>query len=164
MQVSQMLFRRRRRLSIATLTLMGALVGAASGYWLGHETLLRTAGASLANYASRLVSHSDEYSSELTDIQRAFHPSAYPYCSPQEIAEMQSMTFRSLEVKEIGRTHEGKLYCSAFLGKLDPPVPMPSRSLALPNGTRIYNDIPLKFAASAHGTIVDLGDVDVVLS
>src|SRR5277367_4055330 len=121
---------RRRRLSFATPALLGALPGSASGYWLGRETLLRTAVASLANYASDLITHSDEYSNELNGIQQAFHPSAYSYCSPQEIAEMQAMSFRSLEVRDIGRTHDGMLYCSAFLGKLDPALPMPSQGMA----------------------------------
>src|ERR1700733_15096155 len=109
--------KRRRRLSILALALLGTLLGAASGYWMGHAPLLRSANEGLTSYAASLVWHSDEYTSELRGIKSAFNPSPYPYCSQQEILRMQEMTFRSLQVKEIGRTHEGKLYCSAFLGK-----------------------------------------------
>ncbi len=83
----------RRRLSIAALALLGTALGAAGGYWLGHFTLLRSANKGLSSYASDLVHHADEYAQELGNIRRAFTPSPYPYCSQQEIAAMQSMTF-----------------------------------------------------------------------
>ncbi|HEX4309589.1 MAG TPA: EAL domain-containing protein [Acidobacteriaceae bacterium] len=155
---------RHRRLSIAMLALFGALAGAASGYWLGHVTLLRTANAGLSSYASDLIGHSDEYAVELGNIRKAFNPSPYPFCSRQEITLMQTLTFRSLQVKEIGRTHEGKFYCSAFVGRLDVPKPLPPLTMTTTGGTHVYSDSRLTFAPTATGTILEGGDVDVVLS
>jgi sensor c-di-GMP phosphodiesterase-like protein len=155
---------RQRRLSIAMLALFGALAGAASGYWLGHATLLRTANAGLSDYAADLVTHSDEYAAELGSIRKAFNPSPYPFCSRQEITLMQTLTFRSLQVKEIGRTHEGKFYCSAFVGLLDVPKQLPPLTMTTTGGTHVYSDSWLTFAPTARGTILEGGDVDVVLS
>jgi sensor c-di-GMP phosphodiesterase-like protein len=155
---------RHRRLSIAMLALFGALAGAASGYWLGHATLLRTANAGLSSYASDLITHSDEYAVELGNIRKAFNPSPYPFCSRQEIALMQTLTFRSLQVKEVGRTHEGKFYCSAFVGLLDVPKLLPPLTMTTSGGTHVYSDSRLTFAPTARGTILEGGDVDVVLS
>lgn len=157
-------FHRRRRFSIVVLAIVGAILGAVSGYWLGYETLLRAAGANLANYAGDLVLHSDEYFHELDDIRQAFQSSPYGFCSPQEIAVMQAMTFRSPDIKEIGRTRDGKLYCSAYLGRLDTPLPQANHSMTLPDGTQLYNDVPLTFAAHEHGTVIELGGVNVVVS
>lgn len=156
--------RRRRRLSITVLAVGGTILGAVSGYWLGYETLLGAAGANLANYAGDLVLHSDNYSNELKEIRQAFTPSPYEYCSPQEIAVMQAMTFRSPDVKEIGRTRDGKLYCSAYLGRLETPLPQANQGMTLPDGTHLYNDVPLTFAAHEHGTVIELGGVNVVVS
>jgi sensor c-di-GMP phosphodiesterase-like protein len=155
---------RHRRLWIAVLTLLGTLLGTASGYWLGRATLLRSADSGLSDYAADLTRHANEYADELATIQKAFNPSKYAFCSHEEIVEMQAMTFHSLQVKEIGRTHAGKFYCSAFLGKLDPPPDMPPLTMTLPNGVHVYNNVVLTFAGRAHGTILDFGDVDVVLS
>ena len=155
---------RHRRLSIAMLALLGALAGAVSGYRLGHATLLRTANAGLSSYASDLIDHSDEYAVELGDIRKAFNPSPYPFCSRQEIALMQELTYRSLQVKEIGRTHDGKFYCSAFVGRLDSPLPLPPLTMTTTGGTHVYSNSALTFAASERGTILEGSDVDVVLS
>jgi sensor c-di-GMP phosphodiesterase-like protein len=154
----------RRRVSIAALALLGMVLGAASGYWLGRVTLLRTANTGLSSYASDLMHHSEEYSQELSSIRKAFSPSPYPYCSAQEIAAMQAMTFRSLQVKEIGRVRNGKFYCSAFLGRVDPPLPMPPVTMTLPGDIHVYSDAVLTFAGQARGTIIEAGGVDVVLS
>ena len=154
----------RRRLSIAALALLGTALGAAGGYWLGRFTLLRSANNGLSSYASDLILHAEEYAQELGSIRRAFTPSPYPYCSSQEIAAMQSMTFRSLQVKEIGRVRDGKFDCSAFLGRLNPPLPMPPLTMTLPGNVHVYGDVVLTFAGSARGTILEASGVDVVLS
>jgi sensor c-di-GMP phosphodiesterase-like protein len=154
----------RRRLSIAALALLGTVLGAASGYWLGRVTLLRTANLGLSSYATDLMHHAEEYARELNSIRTAFDPSPYAYCSRQEIAAMQAMTFRSLQVKEIGRVRDGKFDCSAFLGRLDPPLPMPPLTMTLPGNIHVYSNAVLTFAGSARGTILEAGGVDVVLS
>jgi sensor c-di-GMP phosphodiesterase-like protein len=156
--------KRRRRLSILALALLGTTLGAASGYWLGHATLLRGADTGLSDYAASLAGHAEEYARELNSIKKAFNPSPDPYCSQQEIIAMQAMTFRSLEVKEIGRTHDGRLYCSAFLGRLNPSLPLPPVTMTLADGTRVYANVVVTMAGSARGTILEAGDVDVVLS
>jgi sensor c-di-GMP phosphodiesterase-like protein len=159
-----MLVQPRRRATITVLVLLGGLLGAIGGFWLGHLALFRTATDGLSDYASDLVHHADEYGRELADIRKSFNPSPYPFCSPQEIAEMQVMTYRSLQIKEVGRTRDGKLHCSAFLGRLNQPLPLPPVSMTLPRNTVVYGNVPLKIAGSAPGTIIESNGVDVVLS
>ena len=156
--------KRQRRLIILALALAGTLLGAACGYWLGRVTLLRTAAAGLNDYADELVQHANEYARELTVIRKTFNPSHFGYCSPEELQEMKELTFRSLQVKEIGRTRDGKLYCTAFLGVLKPPLEMPPMTMILPGGTRVYSNVPLQVAGTSRGTILENGGVDMVLS
>lgn len=156
--------KRHRRLAILALTLLGTALGAPSGYWIGRATLLRTARNGLANYASELAGRSDEYAAELSTIRKAFNPSPYPFCSHEEISTMQALTFRSLQFKEVGRVHDGLLYCSAFLGRLDKPLKMPPLTITLPDGTSVYTNARLMIAALAAGTILTNSDVDVILS
>jgi len=156
--------KRHRRLSILALALLGTALGAPSGYWIGRATLLRTARNGLANYASELAGRADEYAAELHVIRNAFNPSPYPFCSHEEISTMQGLTFRSHQFKEVGRVHNGLLYCSAFLGRLDKPLDMPPITMTLPDGTSIYTNARLMIAAKAPGTILANSDVDVILS
>lgn len=156
--------RQRRRMSIFSLSLLGAILGAAGGFWLGRDTQIRSAEARLDIYAANLIYHSDQYEAELDSIRKAFNPSPYPSCSRQEIAMMQTLAFESLQLKEIGRTHNGKLYCSAYLGLLDPAINMPPVTMEMPGGMKIYANTPLRFAARARGTILEQDDINVVIS
>jgi sensor c-di-GMP phosphodiesterase-like protein len=154
----------RRRIAITALALLGAILGSIGGYWLGRASLLRTASNGLSDYSGDLIAYADVYERELGTIWKAFNPSQFPFCSDEEIAEMQTLTFRSLQVKEVGRTHDGKLYCSAFLGRLNPALPAMPVTMLLPNGVKVYSDVPLKFVASARGTVLEFKDVSMVLS
>src|SRR5580698_9578881 len=97
----------RRRIAITALALLGAILGSIGGYWLGRASLLRTASNGLSDYSGDLIAYADVYERELGTIWKAFNPSQFPFCSDEEIAEMQTLTFRSLQVKEVGRTHDG---------------------------------------------------------
>jgi sensor c-di-GMP phosphodiesterase-like protein len=156
---------RRRRLAISALALLGAVVGTCGGFWLAHGVIVRAAIRGLSDYAEDLVRHADEYGRELTEIRHRFDSGpASSFCSPQEIAAMQAMTFRSLQVKEIGRMRDGKLYCSAFLGRLSSPYTLPRPTMTLPGGAAIYGNIPIQIAGSDRGTIIASGGINAVLS
>ena len=156
--------KQHRRLAITALALLGTALGATCGYWIGHATLLRTAENNLSSFASNLLNHADEYAGELRTIRDAFNPSPYPFCSHEEISVMQALTFRSLQVKDIGRTSDGKFYCSAFLGRLAQPMPVAPAAMLLPGGTRVSIHVSLVVAASALGTVLEDKGVTVVLS
>lgn len=156
--------RQRRRFAILALACLGALLGAAAGFWEERDAQLRNARESLNTYASNLADHAREYQDELIAVRKAFNPSPYPFCSPQEITLMQTMTFRSLQLKDIGRTHDGKLYCSAFLGVVKPPTDVPPVTTILPSGLKIYTNAPLLLSPETRGIILEQSDVDAVIS
>jgi sensor c-di-GMP phosphodiesterase-like protein len=149
---------------LLSFALLGAAVGAGGGFWLGIDTQIHSAEVDLDNYATNLIRHADEYQQELVAVRNAFNPSPYPFCSAKEIGLMQALTFRSLQLKEVGRTRDDKLYCSAFLGVLNPPPPLPPATMQMPGGMRIFANIPLQFADFTRGTILEDAGVDVVLS
>lgn len=156
--------RRHRRFAIFSLACLGALAGAVGGLWLGHNALLRSAQQGLDTYAANLADHARQYEAELVAVRKAFNPSPSAFCSPEEISRMQSLTFESLQLKDIGRTRDGKLYCSGFLGLLKEPAKMPSRATTLPSGLKIYPNTRLRVSPVTRGTILEQAGVDVVVS
>jgi sensor c-di-GMP phosphodiesterase-like protein len=141
-------------------------MGAFGGFWLGHGMLLRTARIGLAAYARELMRNSDEMADELNSIFSQMNAPASAACSGQDIAGLRAQTFRYSHVKDIGRTHDGKLYCSAFLGRLAQPYLEGTPSLIVANQLKIYLDVPVLFASDGNGraTIVEDGDVNIVLN
>lgn len=153
-----------RRLSIFLLALFGAVLGATGGYWLYHVSRVRAANLAVSNYASDLIDRAKGYGAELRVIRRAFNPSGFAFCSPEEIARMRDLAFHSLQVKDIGRLQNGKLVCSGWLSKLAEPWSMPQLAIKTVGGTHVYVDVPLTIAGHKHGVILAGQDVIVVLT
>jgi len=151
---------------ILCLAIAGITLGCIAGFWVGRASLLRTAKAGLAGYGETLVVHSDELSAELGVVFRRVNHSQFPYCSDQELASLQATTFASRDLKDIGRTHSGTLYCSAFLGRLAQPYLEGRPTIVLADGTNVYTDVAVVLASTDHATatVVESGNVDVVLS
>ena len=151
---------------ILCLAVAGITLGCVVGFWVGRAALLRTARADLAEYGRTLIVHSDELSTELADVFHQANHSQYSYCSDQELASLQALTFRSTDLKDIGRTHNGTLYCSAFLGRLAHPYLEGLPTIILADGTHVYTEVAVVLASIDHAkaTVVESGDADVVLS
>jgi sensor c-di-GMP phosphodiesterase-like protein len=151
---------------IAALALLGTLLGSILGFWLGRAILLRSAKAGLAEYTDGLTHHADEVSAELRQVFNGFESSESPFCSDEELAVLRTMTFRARDFKDIGRTRDGVLYCSALLGRLAKPYREGTPSLTLTNGINIYTNVPVVLASAGGGraSVLEFNDIDVVLS
>jgi sensor c-di-GMP phosphodiesterase-like protein len=155
----------QRRLGVC-LALLGFILGAAAGFWFGRGMLLKASRADLSDYAHQLSANADALTRELTVTFRELNLHRFPRCSNPDLWLMQAQTFRSRQLKDIGRTHDGLLYCSAFLGVLKKPYVEGTPTLTLADGTRVYADVVLVVASMGgdHGMVVESGDVNAVLS
>jgi sensor c-di-GMP phosphodiesterase-like protein len=155
----------RAHLSMLFITFLGALIGALAGFLLARAMLLRTAKATLSVYGQELLRNADDMADEINAIFSQY-PRTGVACSNQDLAVMQTLTFRTRDVKDVGRTHEGRLYCSAFLGRLAHPYEEGKPTLDLGGGINIYTNVAVVLAAAGqgHGTVLEAGDVDIVLN
>jgi len=154
------------RLRILSLTILGTMVGSVGGFWLGRTMVLRTAKAGLSVYAQGLSRNADSLSDEINSILLQVDAPTVPACSNQDLAELKAQTFRSVHIKDIGRTHDGKLFCSAFLGRLAHPYVEGPPALVLDDGANVYTHVAalMDSHGSGNATIVEAGDMDVVLN
>lgn len=161
-----MRIRGKRRLGILAHALVGALIGAALGLWLGRALFLRSAKIALSDYALQLTRHAEELTGEIDGVFRTANASGLAYCSDPDVKALQAQTFASRELKDIGRTREGKLYCSAFLGRLAQPYAEGTPMLVTASGLHIYTGVAVVLASAKadHATVFEAGDADAVLS
>jgi sensor c-di-GMP phosphodiesterase-like protein len=155
----------QRRLGLC-LAIFGFILGAFAGFWLGHRMLLRTAKADLSDYVQQLTRNADALRGELHGSFTELKTPRFPLCSGPDLWALQAQTFRSSQLKDVGRTHDGLLYCSAVLGRLKKPYVEGIPTVVLADGTHVYADIPLVLASMGgdHGTVIESGDLDAVLS
>ena len=156
----------RPRHRILSLTMLGSILGSLGGFWLGRAMLLRTGKAELSTFAQELSRNSDGLADEINSILLRMTAPAVAVCSNQDLAELKAQTFRSGHIKDIGRTHDGKLICSAFLGRLAHPYIEGAPSLVLAGGVNVYTHVAVVMDSKGgdHATVVEAGDVDVVMN
>jgi sensor c-di-GMP phosphodiesterase-like protein len=155
----------QKRLGLC-LAIFGFILGGFAGFWLGRGVLLRAARADLSDYAQQLSRNADALKLDLSVGFNELNTPRFPLCSDADLGDLEARTFRSSQLKDIGRTHNGILYCSAFLGRLKKPYVEGKPTVVLADGTNVYADIALVLASMGgdHGTVVELGDLDAVLS
>jgi sensor c-di-GMP phosphodiesterase-like protein len=111
----------RRLLPYFGVVLCGIGMGVALAYVIAHAIRLQEGRAELKAYAQRLVEAADDLGVEDTQAIAAVTQDHLPFCSEQEIAFMRDYVFHSPHIRDIGRTKDGKLYCSAGVGVLVQP-------------------------------------------
>jgi sensor c-di-GMP phosphodiesterase-like protein len=156
----------KTRLSISAMTIMGVMLGALGGFWLSRAALLHTAQTELTAYARELSRNADILNQEVNAIFPQMQTAPALICSDHDIAALKTQTFRNVHVKDVGRTHEGKLYCSAFLGRLKQPYIEGPPTLVMENGANVYTHVAVLMDSRGReeATILEASDVDVVLN
>jgi sensor c-di-GMP phosphodiesterase-like protein len=153
----------RRTLWILLIALLGTLLGAAGGVWLGRVLVMRSALARLSEFAADLDQNGLRNSNEIDRIWQTFSEEGPAFCSSREINAMQAVVFRSLQIKDIGRVRDGYVVCSAVEGQANQIRHLPAESILLPNGVRLYqrgtfDDPALK------GIVLEFNHVAILIS
>jgi sensor c-di-GMP phosphodiesterase-like protein len=109
--------RKQRFLLTLATTLLAAVCGTVFGYQLARAIAVRVTDSKLDQYASRLVADGEASSAELRTVLAAVSASQRTACSSDEIAYFRALIFESDFLKDAGRMRDGKIECSAALGK-----------------------------------------------
>lgn len=161
-----MVWNDRKRLlpaTVATVAFVCAIAGVVGGVSLGRAILLRSASLRLVEYANELSSYALRYGTEVSSVWDTYGAPGAEFCSPAEIASMRSSVFRSLQIKDVGRTRNRSLYCSAIGGQFSAITLMPSEYMVLANGARLYRNLSLSEPAIS-GPVLEENGVAVLVS
>ncbi len=113
-----------RRLLLIALILGGALSGAVLAHFVVRALQLRSGTADLEEYTQRLIRSGTQLSLDADVAHAAMLDSKLTFCSDEEIVLMRNVIFGSRTVKEIERIRDGKVECTAALGRLLKPMPI----------------------------------------
>ena len=158
-----MLTQNQRRVCAVASALCGAALGVALGVVLGRAVILHTASRRVAEYAKDLNSYSFRYATEVSGVFDSLRMLDAPSCSTANINAMQRIVFRSLQVKDIGLVQDGKVYCSAGVGLLSNPYPLPAAYMPLANNGNFYTEAQLA-ENSVRGSVLLYGGVAILIS
>ena len=145
------------------LILLGMVLGIAVAYVVARAIQVQEAHSELDAYATRLVRVAERYSFENQQAIEEVSHDHLPFCSDEELAFMRDYVFRSPHIRDIGRTKDGKLYCSTGVGRIDPPKPVPVPDV-MADGTKLYVKVVLMISNATTGFIVERDGVSLVLN
>jgi sensor c-di-GMP phosphodiesterase-like protein len=155
---------KQRILITLTATLMAAACGVMAGYLLGRAITIRLSESKLQQSAARTISEADASSLESRNLLATMNASPYPYCSEAEIAYFRNLIFASEFLHEAGRIRDGKIECSATLGRLPQPLAEGSPDFSQSDGTRVYKKFPPFKVGNLLVLSLQLGDSYVIFS
>jgi sensor c-di-GMP phosphodiesterase-like protein len=135
-------------------TLAGLAIGTAVGY--------RSTEVRVSRYARYLLGYAEGYGVEIGSTLDAVNASPYPFCSDDDITRLRTLVFHGRIVKDIGRQRGGMLYCTAMVGRLTQPLPMPKPDIITSSGRTVILNSPLVSAPGMAGDITTSGEADFV--
>ena len=145
-------------------TIVGAAFGTLLGFELGRTITINRAEARLVQTADQTMTEADASSRESREVLARMNASPYPFCSDAEIAYFRDMLFQSEYLKEAGRMRNGKIECSATLGRLKRPATQYEPDFSQPDGIKVYKDPAPLIMGDLTVIGLQLGDSFVVIS
>lgn len=156
-------FRQRVLVTLAA-TLLGGSCGTLVGYLVGCAVALRLAESSLKGYATQTIREAEASSAESRGLLATMNASPYPFCSDAEVAWFRTLIYNSENLKDAGRMHNGKIQCSATLGRLNKPIQAPAPDFSQQDGTKVYKGLSPFKMGNLTVVSLQLGDSFVVFN
>ncbi|MGA3082434.1 MAG: CSS-motif domain-containing protein, partial [Terracidiphilus sp.] len=142
------------------VVLCGIGLGLALAYSIAHAIQLQEGRTALKAYAQRLVKAADQLDAEDTEAVAKVTQDNLPFCSDQEIAFLRDYVFHSQDIRDIGRTKDGKRYCSAGVGKLAQPEATVAPDFAT-GGLKVNRQAALTISNKTTGFVVEKNGVEL---
>jgi sensor c-di-GMP phosphodiesterase-like protein len=132
---------KRRIVFTSVVSIIAAVFGTLLGYLLASALMVRATQNRLDQYAGRLVADGEASSAELRTVLNAVGASQNPMCSEAEIGYFRALIFESDYLKDVGRMRNGKIECSAVLGRQANTLVQAERDFTQQDGTEIYRHL-----------------------
>jgi sensor c-di-GMP phosphodiesterase-like protein len=108
---------KQRAVLALSVTAVAALAGALCGYLIARQITIRVIKGRLDRYAMRIVADGEASGAELRTVLAAVVASQNKPCSEGEIGYFRALIFESEYLKDAGRMHDGRIVCSAAMGR-----------------------------------------------
>lgn len=131
-------FKKHRIVFVVALTFLTASAGAVAGYFVARCVLFRMEQTLLAEYAGRLSEEGNRSSAQARMVLDAANSSNLPFCSNEELDYLRKILFPANFLKDIGHIRDGRIQCSATLGRKAAFADSLKPDYLQPDGTAVY--------------------------
>ena len=149
---------------VVGMMLLTTLCGALAGYWWGRDFTLRHMTGKLDQYAERIRTEGDISSAEGRAVLDELNSSEEPYCSDAEIEQFRKLIYASQYLKDGGRVRDGRIDCTAMLGRVTGADAQLGPGVLRADGTMFYRDLELFRISGQMAPAVEKGNALIVYS
>jgi sensor c-di-GMP phosphodiesterase-like protein len=142
---------------------LGILVGSTLAFLIGLSAQRRAARAELRLYTPGVLSAVERVGYETRTTLKEIQSDDLEFCSDAELLFMRQQLFRSVLIRDIGRTRDGKLYCTTGRGRLTVALTRDLPDFQFENRL-LFRDIPLAIYPGSAGEVVESNGVSLVYS
>ena len=155
---------KKRILFTLSATALAAVCGMVAGDQLARAIGIRVTEGRLEQYATRIVADWEGSSSELRTVLAAMGASKHHACGGDEITYFRALIFESDYLKDAGRMRDGRIECSAALGRAAPAAGQRTPDFVQQDGTAIYRSLPQYRGGDLTVLTLQLGDFFVAFT
>jgi sensor c-di-GMP phosphodiesterase-like protein len=155
---------KRRIFYTSVFSIFAAVCGTLAGYLLASALTVKATQNRLDQYAGRLMADGEASSAELRTVLNAVGASQNPACSDAEIGYFRKLILESDYLKDVGRMRDGKIECSAVLGRQVNAIAQAQPDFTQQDGTEIYKHLGPYKDSDLTPITLGLGDSYVVFS
>lgn len=149
---------------IALLAVAGFAFGAALTVLFAHAATAGAARGGLADYADALLTFGRRIAADSEMLIRDVAASPAPACSDDDLQHMRARLFGAALTRDVGRIRDDEFVCSAALGRLPVPVPMPAPDLVTPGMRAISVGTTTLVPGDGSALVLRMGDVGAVIN
>ena len=155
----------KQRLAVPLLVALFAVVfGALAGWLVARSITQEKTFEQLSQAAARLTSDSESSRDELRTLLSAIDASPNAFCSDGEIRYLRALIFESEYIRDAGKIRNGRLRCSAALGRIPAAEPLPNADITFQDGSSLYKSLKPYPNSSTSTQILMLQDAYVVFT
>jgi sensor c-di-GMP phosphodiesterase-like protein len=141
-----------------------AAFGTLVGYGVARSIAVRRTESGLKQYASAILAEEDAASVELRKVLAAAGASPYRTCSDAEIDYFRTLIFAPEYLKDAGRMRNGRIECSAALGRPAQPGAQSRPDFTQQDGSILYKDLAPYQSNGLTTLTLQSGDLFVVFT
>jgi len=147
----------------ALLILCGIGLGTVIAWFTAQALQLKSGQDELRHYAARVLENGEGIARESRAAFNSIATDNLPFCSDQELTFMRLIVFYSPNIRDLGRSKDGKLYCTTGRGRLKDPLPAP-RPDAQDETVAFYARTRLAVAPDASGMVIATSEVSIAMN
>jgi len=130
---------KQRVVTTTAVVLAGVLCGMTAAILIATTLVLKLADYRLQRDAAQLIAAHVAFQNEAHSLLTAMNAARYPFCSDAEIAFLRKLVFNAEYYRDAGHIRDGRVMCSATLGRDNLPRTQHFPAVSLPDGMTLLN-------------------------